>query len=113
MPKISVNISIFGNHLPATKDPKMPPIAKHEPIHDASSSVIDSPNSWCLSFEIRVVGKPILHPQPNVAADAAKVARTCRARGVQVNIFGSIEICHLSVFWHWSTSHYVAFLNDI
>ena len=92
------NISIFHNHLPATKDPKMPPIAKHDPIHDASSSVIDSPNSGCLSFEIRVVGKPMLHPQPNVAADAAKVARTCRARGAHVNIFGILGFVTLPYF---------------
>ena len=38
-------VFIFNHYLPATKDPKMPPIAKHDPIHDASSSVIDNPNS--------------------------------------------------------------------
>ena len=67
--------------LPVTKDPTAPPIARHDPIHEASSSVIDNPNSSCLSFDIRVADNPILQPHPNVEEAAAKVAKICQHTG--------------------------------
>ena len=67
--------------LPVTKDPTAPPIARHDPIHEASSSVIDNPNSSCLSFDISVADNPILQPHPNVEEAAAKVARIFQHTG--------------------------------
>ena len=66
---------------PVINDPTAPPIARHDPIHEASSSVIDNPKSLCLSFDIKVADRPILQPHPNVEDAAARVDKICQQTG--------------------------------